>query len=114
MVPVAYRVLCRLRNQRLSVMQYQLLKLAAQVEFLLQYIRLYPITLTCALHDDASCCAATAQEMGNSSKTFISYDCEPYRRAIFYSIYRRNDTGDREIYMGNRRTGFIKHMPQRH
>src|SRR5665647_1406213 len=114
MVPVAYRILCCLRNQGLGVMQHQLLKLSPQVEFLLQNIRLYTITVTCALHQNTSWHSPAAEEVGNTGKPLISNDREPYRRTIFHTIYGRNNTGSREIQMSDRSTGFINYLSQWH
>src|SRR3979411_41141 len=99
MVPIAYRGLCHLRNQRLGEAQQKVLQLAATLEFILQEVSTQAVGMPRTLHDRTTRRALASHEQGNANRAFVTRDGDFRRGAVLQYIEQGDDALRGEKHM---------------
>src|SRR6202521_577599 len=116
MMPVAYRRLRHLGDQRLGVAQQEVHGRSETPELILEQFGLEPESVPGALHHRAAGRGLAAHEQGYAEDTLVAYDRDFSGCAILHDIEERKNGGGREIDMAHLNPGFVEDLakPHRH
>src|ERR1700738_2187279 len=114
MMPVAYRRLRHLGDERLGVAQQKMHGRSETPELILEQFGLEPESVPRALHHRAAGRGLAAHEQGYAENTLVTYDSDFSGRAILHDVEQRKDGGGGEIDVAQLDPGFIENLAELH
>src|ERR1700682_3506300 len=114
MMPIAYRRLRHLGDQRLGRAQQEMHGRTETPELILKQIGLEPESVPRALHHRAAGRGLAAHEQGYAENTLVTYDGNFSGRAILHDVEQRKDGCGGEIDIPQLDPGFIEDLAELH
>src|ERR1700676_2047953 len=114
MMPIAYRRLRHLGDQRLGVAQQEVHRRTETPELILEQFGLEPESVPGALHHRAAGRGLAAHEQGYAENPLVTYDSNFSGRAIFHDVQQRKDGCGGEVDVAQLDPGFIEDLAELH
>src|SRR6202158_5835276 len=114
MMPIAYRGLRHLCDQRLGVAQQEVHRRTETPELILKQSGLEPESVPRALHHSAAGRGLAAHEQGYAQNTLVADDGNFSGRAILHDVQQRKDGGGGEIDVAQLDPGLIEDLTELH